>query len=134
MIVGIGSDITDISRIGDSMQRFGQRFLDRCFLPSEQSHCRDSAESVQKFARRWAGKEATAKALGTGIGEHAYFHDIEIVSGPLGRPELHLSGSALKTLMQRIPAGYRPACHITMTDEGKYAQAFVVLEAVPDHM
>lgn len=134
MIIGIGSDITDITRIGESIDRFGQRFLDRCFLPSEQKHCHGSAESVQKYARRWAAKEATAKALGTGIGEHAYFHDIEIVSGDLGRPELRLTGAALNTAMRRVPAGHRPVCHVTMTDEKDFAQAFVVLEAVPDHM
>ncbi|WP_416898056.1 MAG: holo-ACP synthase [Minwuia sp.] len=131
MILGIGVDLCDTRRIAQSMERFGQRFLDRCFTPAEQAACVNRADSAQRFARRYAAKEAASKALGTGIGEFAGLKEIEISSAPNGKPELTLSGSALETLDRMTPDGMTGRVHISLTDEGDLAQAFVILEALP---
>lgn len=129
MIIGIGVDLCDIRRIADSLDRFGQRFLDRCFTPLEQSACLDRADTAQRLARRYAAKEAASKALGTGIGEYAGLKELEVVSAPNGRPELRITGSALATLERMTPPGMTGTAHISLTDEGDMAQAFVILEA-----
>jgi len=131
MILGIGIDLCDARRIAQSLDRFGQRFLDRCFTPQEQGACLDRADTVARLARRYAAKEATAKALGTGIGEYAGLKEIEIASAPNGKPELRLSGAALATLARLTPETLAGHTHISLTDEGDLAQAFVILEALP---
>lgn len=129
MIVGIGVDLCDSRRIAQSLDRFGQRFLDRCFTEAEQAACRGHAQEAQKLARRYAAKEAAAKALGTGIGELAWLTEIEVVSEPNGRPVLHLHRRTAETFQRMTPQGMQGMTHISITDEGDLAQAFVVLEA-----
>lgn len=129
MILGIGVDLTDIRRIERSIERFGVRFLNRCFSPDEQQACEGRADRAARYARRYAAKEAFAKALGTGIGEHAGLTEIEVVSAPNGKPDLRISGSAARTLAALAPTGRRAVAHVSIADEPPYAQAFVVLEA-----
>ncbi|ANK79794.1 MAG: holo-ACP synthase [Rhizobiales bacterium NRL2] len=131
MIVGIGADLCDIRRIERSIERFGKRFLDRCFTAGEQAACGDRADTAARFARRYAAKEAAAKALGTGIGEFAGLKEIEVVSRPNGKPDLILSGQAAATLAGLCPAGAAGFAHLSISDEAPYALAYVVLEARP---
>jgi holo-[acyl-carrier protein] synthase len=131
VIIGIGVDLCDQNRIRQSLDRFGQRFLDRCYSPSEQAACIDRADTAARLARRYAAKEAVSKALGTGIGEFAWLTEIEVVSRENGKPELRLSGRAEATLAKLTPDGMTARCHLSITDEGDLAQAFVILEAAP---
>lgn len=129
MIIGIGVDLCDSRRIAQSLDRFGQRFLDRCFTKAEQAACAGHAMQAEKLARRYAAKEAAAKALGTGIGELAWLTEIEVISEPNGRPVLHLHDRTAETFSRLTPDGMTGVTHISITDEGDLAQAFVVLEA-----
>ncbi|MEC9346309.1 MAG: holo-ACP synthase [Pseudomonadota bacterium] len=131
MIVGIGIDLADIGRIEKSIERFGQRFLDRCFTAAEQAACDRQVNRAARYARRYAAKEAFSKALGTGIGEHAWLTEIEVVSTPGGKPGLRISGVAAQTMQRLAPPGHRVVAHLSITDERPYAQAFVILEALP---
>lgn len=131
MIVGIGADLCDIRRIEQSIDRFGQRFLDRCFTAGEQTACNDRADRAARFARRYAAKEAAAKALGTGIGEFAGLKEIEVISRPNGKPDLILTGQAAATLARLCPDGAAGHAHISISDEAPYALAYVILEALP---
>ncbi|WP_417515834.1 holo-ACP synthase [Minwuia sp.] len=129
MILGIGIDLCDTRRIAQSLDRFGQRFLDRCFTAAEQAACVDRADTAQRLARRYAAKEAASKALGTGIGEFAGLKELEVISAANGKPDLRITGAAAETLSAMTPDGMTGMAHISLTDEGDLAQAFVVLEA-----
>lgn len=129
MIVGLGIDLCDTRRIERSIDRFGKRFLDRCFSVDEQTSTEGRADRAPRYARRYAAKEAFAKAVGTGIGEHAFLTEIEVVSAPNGKPSLRLSGAAARTMQGLAPAGHHVVAHISMTDEAPYALAQVILEA-----
>lgn len=131
MIIGVGVDLCDSRRIAQSLDRFGQRFLDRCFTKAEQEACAGHALQAAKLARRYAAKEAAAKALGTGIGELAWLTEIEVASEPNGKPVLHLHERTADTFRKLMPEGMTGVTHISITDEGDLAQAFVVLEARP---
>ena len=131
MIVGIGSDLCDIRRIERSLQRFGDRFTHRLFTPGERARSDRRAARAASYARRFAAKEACAKALGTGMSAGVFWRDMEVVNLPGGRPTMHLTGGALRHLEGMTPPGHEAIVHVSLTDDPPLAQAFVVIEARP---
>jgi len=131
MILGIGSDITDARRIAKVIDRHGDRFLDRVFTAIERARADKRRNRVETYAKRFAAKEACAKALGTGIRRGVWWRDMGVVNLPGGRPTMQLTGGAQKRLEAITPAGYEPRIDVTMTDEGPMAHAFVVISAIP---
>jgi len=132
MIVGIGSDLTDIRRIERSLERFGDRFIQRVFTPVEQSRSERRRHRGPSYAKRFAAKEACAKALGTGLRRGVFWRDMGVVNLPGGKPTMQLTGGAAEHLQRLIPHGHRPVVHLTITDDFPWAQAFVIIEAVPE--
>lgn len=130
MILGIGNDITNIERIRSTYQRFGNRFVERIFTTIEQQTARRRADPVPTFAKRFAAKEACAKALGTGISRSVFFRDMGVVNLPSGQPSLILTGGALERLRQLTPPGKTAHLHLTISDEEPLAQAIVIIEAL----
>ena len=131
MIIGMGSDLCDVRRIQKSIDRFGDRFLDRIFTPKERERSERRARRTESYAKRFAAKEACAKALGTGFRDGVFFRDLGVVNLPSGRPTMKLTGGALKRLNALIPSGFEPQIDLTITDEGPMAQAIVIISAVP---
>ncbi|GJE54432.1 MULTISPECIES: holo-ACP synthase [Methylobacterium] len=131
MILGIGSDLCDIRRIESSLVRFGERFTHRVFTDGERAKCDARAARAPSYARRFAAKEACAKALGTGMASGVFWRDMEVVNLPGGKPTLRLSGGAEARLAEMLPAGHEARIHISLTDDPPMAQAFVIIEAVP---
>ncbi|MDD2324827.1 MAG: holo-ACP synthase [Alphaproteobacteria bacterium] len=131
MILGIGSDLIDITRIDKILARHGDRFIGRIFTETEKAKAARRGSPAATFAKRFAAKEACSKALGTGINKGVYFRDMGVVNLPSGQPTLQLEGGAKARLAVMVPAGMRPVIHLTMTDDYPLAQAFVVIEAVP---
>ena len=131
MIIGIGSDITDIRRIEKVIERHGERFLSRIFTDTERARAERRAKSVETYAKRFAAKEACAKALGTGIRQGVWWRDIGVVNLPSGRPTMKLTGGAASRLARLIPLGHEARIDVSITDEYPLAQAFVVISAVP---
>ena len=131
MLLGIGSDIPDIRRIERVIERHGERFLGRIFTDAERKRAERRAKSVETYAKRFAAKEACAKALGTGLRAGVFWRDMGVVNLPSGRPTLKLSGGALARLKAITPEGCEAKIDLTITDEGPLAQAFVVISAVP---
>jgi holo-[acyl-carrier protein] synthase len=131
MILGIGSDLCDIRRIERSLERFGERFTHRVFTEGERAKCDRRAARAPSYARRFAAKEACAKALGTGLSHGVFWRDMEVVNLPTGAPTLRLTGGAEARLRALLPAGHEARIHVTLTDEPPLAQAFVIVEAVP---
>ena len=129
MILGIGSDLCDIRRIERSLARFGERFTHRIFTPGERARSDRRAGRAPSYARRFAAKEACAKALGTGMRAGVFWRDMEIVNQPGGQPTLRLTGGALKRLNALTPPGHEAVVHVSLTDDPPLAQAFVVIEA-----
>ena len=125
MVIGIGTDLAEIDRVERSIERFGERFLDRIYTPGEQAYCLRKRSSAESFAARFAAKEAGAKALGTGISHGVGWQDFEVRREPGGRPTLHLSGRAAE-LAARLGA-VRVSLSLTHTRE--LAMAVVVLES-----
>ena len=133
MILGIGADLCSIERIAASLDRFGTRFVDKVFTPAERAWCdARTATRTAAYAKRWAAKEACAKALRTGFRDDLAMTDIGVANDGRGAPTLHLSGGAKARLDALTPAGHRPHIHLTLTDDHPWAQAFVVIEAVPE--
>ena len=133
MIVGLGSDLCDIRRIEGVMQRHGDRFLQRVFTELERSRALRRTESLRAstFAKRFAAKEACAKALGTGFRDGVFHSDMGVVNLRSGQPSLRLTGGALARLQSLTPPGTKAVLHLTMTDEYPYAFAQVTIEAQP---
>ncbi len=131
MIIGIGSDLCDIRRIERSLERFGERFTHRIFTDGERAKCDRRAARAPSYARRFAAKEACAKALGTGLSHGVFWRDMEVVNLSTGAPTLRLTGGAAERLQAMLPAGHEARIHVTLTDEPPLAQAFVIVEAVP---
>lgn len=131
MIVGIGSDLCDVRRIEKSIARFGDRFLDRIFTPKERERSERRKLSVESYAKRFAAKEACAKALGTGFRAGVFFRDLGVVNLPSGKPTMKLTGGALARLNALIPSGFEAQIDLSITDEGPLAQAIVIISAVP---
>lgn len=133
MILGLGSDICDIRRIERAMERFGDKFLERIFTPVERARAMRRAERLRAptFAKRFAAKEAAAKALGTGFRRGVFFADLAVVNQPGGQPTMLFTGGAAQRLAALTPPGMKPMIAVTMTDEYPYAYAQVILSAVP---
>ncbi len=130
MIVGIGNDLCDIRRLEQVLERHGQRFVTRCFTEIERRKSERRANPASSYAKRFAAKEACAKALGTGIRNGVFWRDMGVVNRPSGQPTLQLTGGAAEQLRRIVPHGLDAIIHLSLTDEHPYAQAFVVIEAV----
>ena len=132
MIIGIGSDLCNIERIQNSLDRFGAKFEARVFTDIEQAKAaRRPFTRAGTYAKRFAAKEAFSKAVGTGFKRGVYMKDIGVVNLPSGQPTLALTGGAKARLDAMTPSGHAMHVHLTMTDDHPWAQAFVVLEARP---
>jgi holo-[acyl-carrier protein] synthase len=131
MIIGMGSDLIDIRRVEKSIERFGERFTNRVFTEVERAKSDGRKNRAASYAKRFAAKEACSKALGTGIAHGVFWRDMGVVNMPGGKPTMKLTNGAGERLAQMMPAGHKPVIHITITDEYPYAQAFVIIEALP---
>jgi holo-[acyl-carrier protein] synthase len=132
MIVGLGSDLCNIERIQASLDRFGERFEQRVFTDLERAKAaRRPFTRAGTLAKRFAAKEAFSKAVGTGFKAGVFMRDIGVVNAPSGAPTLALTGGAKARLDALIPPGYAPNIHLTLTDDHPWAQAFVIIEALP---
>jgi holo-[acyl-carrier protein] synthase len=130
MIVGIGSDLIDIRRVEKTLERYGERFIGRIFTEIERRKSEGRRLRAASYAKRFAAKEACAKALGTGLHRGVYWRDMGVVNLRSGRPTMALTGGAAERLNQLMPPGMSPVIHVTITDDFPLAQAFVVIEAV----
>ncbi|MBZ9720208.1 holo-ACP synthase [Mesorhizobium sp. AD1-1] len=131
MIIGIGSDLIDIRRIEKSLERHGQRFVQRIYTDIEQARSDNRRARAASYAKRFAAKEACAKALGTGLAQGVFWRDMGVVNLPSGAPTVALTGGAQARLDKILPKGHRAAIHLTITDDFPLAQAFVIIEALP---
>src|SRR5665647_3914990 len=131
MIVGMGSDLCDVRRIAKSIERFGDRFLNRVFTPAERAKADRRANRADTYAKRFAAKEACSKALGTGMRAGVFWRDMGVVNLPSGRPTMRLSGGALARLRAITPPGCEAQIDVSLTDDGPTAQAIVIISAVP---
>jgi holo-[acyl-carrier protein] synthase len=131
MILGIGSDLADIRRIERTLARFGERFVARVFTEVEREKSERRRARAASYAKRWAAKEACSKALGTGLRMGVNWREMGVVNLGSGQPTMRLTGGAQARLMALIPPGHVPHIHLTITDDHPYAQAFVVIEALP---
>ena len=131
MIIGLGSDLIDIRRVEKSIARFGDRFLNRIFTEVEKTKSDRRNQRAASYAKRFAAKEACSKALGTGLSFGVYWRDMGVVNLPSGKPTMKLTNGAARVLERLVPAGMKPHIHLTITDDGGMAQAFVIIEALP---
>ena len=131
MIVGIGSDLCNISRVEKTLERYGDRFIQRCFTPVEQRKSEGRAQRAASYAKRFAAKEACSKALGTGFRKGVFWKDMGVVNEPSGKPTMVLTGGARAQLDSLVPPGHKPRIHLTITDDFPYAHAVVMIEALP---
>ncbi len=131
MIIGIGSDLIDTRRIERTLARFGERFTNRCFTEAERQKSDRRMRRAESYARRYAAKEACAKALGTGLARGVFWRDIGVVNLPGGKPTVRLTGGALAKLEALTPPGTRAVVDVSLTDEPPLAQAIVIITAVP---
>jgi holo-[acyl-carrier protein] synthase len=131
MILGIGTDLVDIRRIEQTIARHGERFINRIYTETERARAERKANRIDTYAKRFAAKEACAKALGTGFREGVFFRDMGVVNLPSGKPTLRLTGGALRRLQAITPDGYEAQIDLALTDEYPLAQAFVVISALP---
>jgi holo-[acyl-carrier protein] synthase len=131
VILGIGSDLIDITRIEATLARFGERFIERIFTPLEREKSERRANRAESYARRFAAKEACAKALGTGLRRGVFWRDMGVVNLPGGRPTLQLTGGALARLNALLPPGTEARIDVSLTDEPPLAQAIVIISAIP---
>ncbi|TGQ46754.1 holo-ACP synthase [Mesorhizobium sp. M00.F.Ca.ET.216.01.1.1] len=131
MIIGIGSDLINIRRIEKSLERHGQRFIQRIYTEVEQARSENRRARAASYAKRFAAKEACAKALGTGLAQGVFWRDMGVVNQPSGKPTMALTGGAAARLDKILPKGHRAAIHLTITDDFPLAQAFVIIEALP---
>jgi holo-[acyl-carrier protein] synthase len=130
MILGVGSDITDVNRIAKVIERHGDRFIDRIFTPTERALAERRRNRIETYAKRFAAKEACAKALGTGLRAGVWWRDMGVVNLKSGRPTMELTGGAKRRLDAITPAGHQARIDLTITDEGATAHALVIISAV----
>jgi holo-[acyl-carrier protein] synthase len=130
MIVGVGSDLIDIRRIEKTLERHGKRFIDRVYTPIEQAKSERRQQKAASYAKRFAAKEACAKALGTGLAQGVFWRDMGVVNLPSGAPTMKLTNGAADRLAKIIPSGFAARIHVTITDDFPLAQAFVIIEAL----
>ena len=131
MILGIGSDIIDVRRIARVIERHGDRFLDRVFTSTERARAERKKNRVETYAKRFAAKEACAKALGTGLRAGVWWRDMGVVNRPSGQPTMQLTGGALRRLQALTPPGHEARIDLTIADEGPMALAYVIISTVP---
>ncbi|MBM3542831.1 MAG: holo-ACP synthase [Alphaproteobacteria bacterium] len=131
MIIGIGSDLIDIRRIEETLERFGERFLTRVFTAEERRRSERRVNRGASYARRFAAKEACSKALGTGFRQGVFWRDMGVVNLPSGKPTMALTGGALARLRRLTPAGMDAQIDLSITDDHPLAQAIVIITAVP---
>lgn len=132
MILGIGTDLANIERIQRALDRFGDRFRNRVFTEHEQKRAERMQNPAAVYAKRWAAKEACSKALGTGLRMGIAWRDMSVTNLETGQPVMHVTGWAQERLNELTPEGYDAVIHVTLTDDHPWAQAFVVIEALPD--
>lgn len=132
MILGIGTDLANIERIQGTLDRFGDRFRNRVFTEIEQKRAERMTDPAAVYAKRWAAKEACSKALGTGLRMGIAWKDMAVSNLPTGQPVMHVTGWAAERLDRMTPEGYDAVIHVTLTDDHPWAQAFVVIEALPE--
>ncbi|MYK60250.1 MAG: holo-ACP synthase [Rhodospirillaceae bacterium] len=132
MIVGVGSDLIDIRRIRNTLDRFGDRFTHRCFTDVERKRADGRRRRAETYAKRFAAKEACAKALGTGFRRGVYWRDMGVVNLPGGKPTMTLTGGAARRLAELLPDGMEGRIDVSITDEPPLAQVIVVISAVPE--
>ena len=130
MIIGLGNDIIDIRRVERTIKRYGERFLSRVFTEIERRKSDNRAERAASYAKRFAAKEACAKALGTGFRQGVFWRDMGVVNLPSGRPTLQLTGGAARALEQLTPEGHEVRIDLSITDDFPTAQAIVIISAV----
>ena len=130
MIIGIGNDLIDISRIEKTIERFGDRFIKRIFTEKEQEKSEKRQLRIESYAKRFAAKEACSKALGTGFRRGVFWRDMGVVNLPSGKPTLELTGGALKRLDEITPEGRKAQIDLTITDELLMAEALVIISSV----
>jgi len=130
MIIGLGNDIIDIRRIEQAIERYGDRFLLRIFTEIERERSERRRMRAASYAKRFAAKEACAKALGTGLREGVFWRDMGVINLPSGRPTMELTGGAARQLAQITPEGSQPKIDLTITDDFPLAQAIVIISAV----
>ena len=131
MILGIGSDLADIRRVAQTLERFGERFTGRVFTDLEQARSERRGDPAASYAKRFAAKEACSKALGTGLRRGVFWRDMGVANLASGQPTMALTGGALARLEELTPPGCEAVVHLSLTDDPPYAQAFVVIEARP---
>ena len=131
MIIGIGSDLIDIRRIEKSLERHGQRFIQRIYTEVEQARSENRRARVASYAKRFAAKEACAKALGTGLAQGVFWRDMGVINMRGGKPTMALTGGALARLQEITPTGMTAQIDLTLTDEYPLAQAIVIISGVP---
>lgn len=131
MIIGIGSDLIDIRRIEATLERFGDRFVQRLFTATEQRKSEGRYNRAASYAKRFAAKEACSKALGTGFRKSVYWRDLGVVNQKSGKPTMELTGGAAERLNSMVPAGMKAQIDLTITDDYPLAQAIVIISAVP---
>lgn len=131
MIIGIGSDLIDIRRIEKTLERFGERFTNRCYTEVERQKSDKRLLRAESYAKRYAAKEACSKALGTGFRKGVFWRDMGVINLPGGKPTMKLTGGALARLNEIVPDGMDAQIDLTITDEPPIAEALVIISAVP---
>jgi holo-[acyl-carrier protein] synthase len=131
IILGLGTDLIDIRRIEKTLDRYGDKFTERCFTPIERAKADRRAQRAATYAKRYAAKEACSKALGTGFRAGVFWRDIGVVNLPTGQPTLLLTGGAKARLDAMTPPGMVAQIHLTLTDEPPLAEAMVMIVAIP---
>ena len=132
MILGVGNDLIDIRRIEKTLERYGERFIARVFTEIERRKSDGRRQRAASYAKRFAAKEACAKALGTGLRHGVYWRDMGVVNLPSGRPTLSLTGGAAKVLQDLTPDGYEARIDLTITDDFPLAAAIVIISGIPE--
>ena len=132
MIVGLGSDLSDIRRVQETLERFGDRFTHRIFTEIERTRSERKPDRASSYAKRFAAKEACAKALGTGMRRGVFWRDMGVINMRSGQPTMALTNGALDRLNELTPPGHRAVVHLSLTDDHPYAQAFVIIEVLKD--
>lgn len=133
MIIGIGNDLCNIERIQGSLDKFGEKFEKRCFTEGEIAKARKRMRTAETYAKRFAAKEACAKALGTGVPKRGvHWKMMEVINLPSGKPTLNLTEGAAQRLSEITPEGHTATVHLTMTDDHPWAEAQVIIEAHPE--
>ena len=131
MIIGIGNDLIDIRRIEKTLERFGDRFIQRLYTDIEQQRSERRKQRAASYAKRFAAKEACSKALGTGLRQGVFWRDMGVINLRSGKPTMQLTNGALARLEKITPGGMQPQIDLTITDDFPLAQAIVIISAVP---